>query len=242
MLALIIDTSLQGLTIGLVKIDSQNKSHEILEIYGSMHPQEAAARLPELCQGLLMKQNLRLENLDTLLISHGPGSFTGIKIGLSFASGWKRAGTKLKVYGVSSFQALLKQIPDTDALFLPATQSAGYLTLKSQNATRIGVLDLSQSSVVSLHNEVSDSLSPLDAKDLTRVKILGSWPKMEDWLSSQAIEWKTLESENLYRAVVSGMAEDFIANSAQLSEGILVPIYLRKSAPEEKLDALKAKG
>ncbi|RYZ58707.1 MAG: hypothetical protein EOP07_06220 [Proteobacteria bacterium] len=242
MLALIIDTSLQGLTLGLVKIDSQNKSHEILEIYGSMHPQEAAARLPELCLGLLVKQSLRLENLDTLLISHGPGSFTGIKIGLSFASGWKRAGTKLKVYGISSFQALLKQIPDADALFLPATQSAGYLTMKSQGSLSIGVLDLGQSSVASLHVAASDSLAPVDPKDLTKVNILGSWPKMEDWLSSQAIEWKTLESESLYRAVVTGMAEDFIANSAQLSEGNLVPIYLRKSAPEEKLDALKAKG
>jgi tRNA A37 threonylcarbamoyladenosine modification protein TsaB len=240
LLALIIDTSLQGLTLGLVKIEGPG--YEILEIYGSMHPQEAAARLPELCQGLLMNQNLRLENLDTLLISHGPGSFTGIKIGLSFASGWNRAGTRLKVYGLSSFQGLLKQIPDADALVLPATQTAGYLTMKSQGSVRIGVLDLNQLSVASLHEEASDSLHALDSKALTKVGVLGSWPKMEDWLTSQSIAWKTLETDKLYRAVVSGMTEDFIANSAQLSEGNLVPIYLRKSAPEEKLDALKAKG
>lgn len=241
MILLVVDTSLQGLTVGLVKLDGN--AFEILEIYGSSQPQEAAARLPALCQGLLSKQTLSLSDVSDLLISKGPGSFTGIKIGLSFAAGWKRAGTAIKIWGISSFRALLNQLPHIHTLVLPATQTAGYFTHRVEGpSTRFGVIDLSHPAVISTLEEGQDSLAAMLPKDLGQVAILGRWPRVEEWLSTQESTWKTLETESLHRSIVICMVEDFIANSDQLSEGNLEPIYLRKSAPEEKLDAAKAKN
>ncbi|MBC7533546.1 MAG: hypothetical protein H7318_18395 [Oligoflexus sp.] len=244
MILLVVDTSLQGLTVGLVQLDG--KAFDILEIYGSNQPQEAAARLPELCQGLLSKQKLSLSEVTDLLISKGPGSFTGIKIGLSFASGWKRAGTPIKIWGVSSFRALLKQLPDVHTLVLPATQTAGYFTHRDQispsSSSRFGVFDLSHSAVISIIDSGTEGLTPMQPKDLGQVSILGRWPRVEEWLSAQGSKWNTLDTEGLHHSIVSSMVEDFVANSDQLSEGNLVPIYLRKSAPEEKLDSAKAKN
>ena len=237
MILLVIDTSLQGAMLGLAKLEG--KTYDILELYGSNHPQEAAARLPELCNSLLAKQGLGLKDLGGLLVSNGPGSFTGIKIGLSFASGWKRAGTPIKIWCVSSFKALLKQRENGNVLLLPATQTAGYLTLRNPDGEpRIGVIDLGLTAVASLFDEASQTLRPLNPAALSKVEILGSWPRLEEWLRSCGIEWKALETENLYRSVVAGMIEEFVAKSNELSEGNLMPIYLRKSAPEEKLDNL----
>lgn len=244
MILLVIDTSLQGITVGLVS--REGKTFKILELYGSNHPQEATARLPELCQGLLLKQKLSLNQVSDLLVSNGPGSFTGIKIGLSFASGWKRAGTPIRIWAISSFRALLGQLPDVNTLVLPATQTAGYFTHRDDVADRshakFGVLDAGHASVSSILEPGSEILRAVAAGELKKVAILGRWPRIEEWLSSQQIAWTTLAMETLYRTTVEGMVEDFIANSDQLSEGKLEPIYLRKSAPEEKLDAAGAKN
>ncbi len=242
MLLLVIDTSLQGVTVGLASLNG--KKYEILEIYGSNHPQEAAARLPELCQNLLIKRRLVLKDIGALLVSHGPGSFTGIKIGLGFASGWKRAGTATKVWCVSSFKGLLNQCSLAQTLILPATQTAGYLTvnlkdkLQGTHEPKLGTVDLTAATVCSLVDDRGQWLKSLLPSELGPIMILGRWPRLEEWLSSQPIDWKTLETGSLYTAVVAGMVEEFIAKSEQLSEGELVPVYLRKSAPEEKLDNL----
>jgi len=248
-LILVIDTSLQGITIGLAR--QEGKAFKILEIYGSSLPQEATARLPELCQRVLHQHNANLSGIGALVVSHGPGSFTGIKIGLSFAAGWKRAGTAIKVYGVSSFQALFKQIP-TEAftfrsLLLPATQTAGYFALRENSGLKadphLGVLDLSAATAASLVDATGLAVKDVASAELGPALILGAWPRLETWLSSQKIPWKGLETDTLYKAVVTGMLEEFIAKSNELSEADLKPIYLRKSAPEEKLDNLaKAKN
>ncbi len=234
----VLDTSLQGVTLGLVTIEAP--SHRILASYGSSQPGEAAARLPELCQRLLKETDLALDDIDGLLVSHGPGSFTGIKIGLSFAAGWNRAGTKTKVYGVSSVKGLQRQLPKNQSLFLPATQTAGYFSQlqESQTAVNLGVIDLALSSVAARFQESTDSLQPIAQKDLGEVKILGVWPKVEAWLAEQNIPWSRYENPLLHESVITGMVEEFIAKSDKLSEGELTAVYLRKSAPEEKLDNL----
>ncbi|MES2745839.1 MAG: hypothetical protein V4655_10460 [Bdellovibrionota bacterium] len=234
----VLDTSLQGVTLGLVSIEAA--SYRILASYGSSQPGEAAARLPELFQKLLKETSLALKDIDGFLVSHGPGSFTGIKIGLSFAAGWNRAGTKTKVYGVSSVKGLQRQLPLRQSLFLPATQTAGYFSEhgESQGDVNLGVIDLALPSVVSRFQESTDSLHPMNYKDLGEVKILGVWPKVEAWLTEQTIPWSRYENPLLHESVITGMVEEFIAKSDKLSEGELAAVYLRKSAPEEKLDNL----
>tara|TARA_B100000029_G_scaffold483800_1_gene535334 strand:+ start:3826 stop:4473 length:648 start_codon:yes stop_codon:yes gene_type:complete len=48
---------------------------------------EHAEKLPEFCKELISKINLKLITLNGVAISIGPGSFTGLRIGLSFAKG-----------------------------------------------------------------------------------------------------------------------------------------------------------
>ena len=61
--------------------------------------------LPQLYQELQIKTNFSLSNIDALAVSIGPGSFTGLRIGLSFTKGL--AFTKnLPIIPISTMMAL----------------------------------------------------------------------------------------------------------------------------------------
>ncbi len=59
-------------------------------------------RLPPLVESLCNQAQVRLLDLAQVLIGVGPGSFTGLRIGMSFAKGVACAG-QVPVVGVSSF-------------------------------------------------------------------------------------------------------------------------------------------
>lgn len=50
-------------------------------------PREHAERLPLFYQELIKQIDLELNNIDAIAVSIGPGSFTGLRIGLSYAKG-----------------------------------------------------------------------------------------------------------------------------------------------------------
>jgi tRNA threonylcarbamoyladenosine biosynthesis protein TsaB len=63
------------------------------------------ASLPSLVRRVLAEAAVRLEELDGVAVSIGPGSFTGLRIGLAFAKGLAFAGG-LPLVGVSTLEAL----------------------------------------------------------------------------------------------------------------------------------------
>ncbi|MEA3500138.1 MAG: tRNA (adenosine(37)-N6)-threonylcarbamoyltransferase complex dimerization subunit type 1 TsaB [Candidatus Marinimicrobia bacterium] len=50
-------------------------------------PRIHSEKLVELTENLLKNNNLEIKNIDLITISNGPGSFTGLRIGMSFAVG-----------------------------------------------------------------------------------------------------------------------------------------------------------
>jgi len=66
----------------------------------------------ELTNRLLAMAGLRLLDVDLFAVATGPGSFTGIRVGLAAAQGWARAlGRPLR--GVSVFEAMTEDSVDT---------------------------------------------------------------------------------------------------------------------------------
>ncbi len=234
MKALVLDTSLQGLTVGLVRI--VEKQTKILKSYGSSLPQEAAARLPEICSRLLHEEGLTLSDIEAFMVSRGPGSFTGIKIGLAFAQGLKQGMPKLRFYGVSAFAGLQRQLSHGFSLFLPATQTAGYFAFHTSEGVAFGIVDLTSETVLRSVDEAMIAYQVVSPDALGEVRLIAPWPKLTSWLDLHQVSHESFAPESMHDSVITGMVEDFIANSDKLSEGILEPIYLRKSAPEEKLE------
>lgn len=76
-----------------------------------------AAVLAPICHQLLSDYKLTLNDIDQTLVNTGPGSFTGIRVGLAFAKGLA-SSTQIPLKGISAFDA---------AYWGEATQSANTL-------------------------------------------------------------------------------------------------------------------
>jgi tRNA threonylcarbamoyladenosine biosynthesis protein TsaB len=80
-LILYIETSYEVCSVCLAK------GEELLGIKETMEPNSHAAKIAVFTDELLKQLNLSVKNLQAVCISAGPGSFTGLRIGASFAKG-----------------------------------------------------------------------------------------------------------------------------------------------------------
>lgn len=235
--ALLLDTSLQGALIGLAI-----KQNETWQLEASRHfenPQDAAASLPRLLDEVLSDAKVQLKDIQTLIVGVGPGSFTGIKIGLSFAYGLKRSRPELQLHGISAFRSLLNESPGF--WLLPATQSAGYWASIENGKKQLGTVqgpeharDPDQLWKLTLSSEDSLKVDALDKAWPRTLHILGSWPRLEEYLhaSPLAPEVSCHTVSRQSRAILESMLRDFVST---VEEDKPQPLYLRRSTPEEKL-------
>jgi tRNA threonylcarbamoyladenosine biosynthesis protein TsaB len=99
-LNLVIDTAMAGCSVGLFDGDVALFEQSLLMRHGH---QEA---LGGLVIEALTATNHWVSDLDTIAVTLGPGSFTGLRIGLSFAKGLA-VGADVKLVGLSALEAML---------------------------------------------------------------------------------------------------------------------------------------
>ena len=93
-----IESSSRKLSIGLMKDDSFSELH-------SEKINDTANSLPQLTKKIINKASLSFEDLDAICISSGPGSFTGLRVGMSYAKGIAMA-LDIPIVPVSTFDSL----------------------------------------------------------------------------------------------------------------------------------------
>jgi len=91
---------------------------EVFEHSGTGH----AARLPELMATALAQAKIELAGVDALAVSIGPGSFTGLRVGLSFAKGVAFA-SGVRLVGVGTLEALATAAPPRFSLVAVVTDA-----------------------------------------------------------------------------------------------------------------------
>lgn len=89
---------------GIAIMNSQDGSfimkHVLLE--SNMHD----AMLAEMIRTAMIEHKIMSRNISTIAVSAGPGSFTGLRIGMSFAKGWCADG-KTTLISVPTFDAMI---------------------------------------------------------------------------------------------------------------------------------------
>src|ERR1700689_5881079 len=68
---------------------------------------------------LLSDLSLKLDQFDVFAVSAGPGSFTGLRVGLTAAKGWAEVYRK-PVVGVSALEAVAVQARGGNTVLVPA--------------------------------------------------------------------------------------------------------------------------
>ena len=62
-------------------------------------------KLPEFINQSLQKSNLKINDLDAIAVSSGPGSYTGLRIGMSFAKGLA-FGSGIQLFAINTIESI----------------------------------------------------------------------------------------------------------------------------------------
>ena len=79
MISLLIDTSTSNLTVSIINSD------EVIYNYQETILSDMSSKLLPIIDNGLKENNLKLENIDKIFVVNGPGSFTGIRVGVTVA-------------------------------------------------------------------------------------------------------------------------------------------------------------
>ena len=93
-----IESSSRKLSVGLMKEESFSELN-------SEKINDTANSLPQLSKKIINNASLSFEDLDAICISAGPGSFTGLRVGMSYAKGIAMA-LDIPIVPVSTFDSL----------------------------------------------------------------------------------------------------------------------------------------
>lgn len=133
-----IDTTKKKAKIFLINTSVEDIS--VLEMSDGMKHNESLFLFVE---KILLDNNLSVEELDGFVCVVGPGSFTGIRVGMSVIKGFNKA-TKKFVLSLNSFELFLNKIKNGVVLLNSTTTSCYYAKISKHNIVEDGVVDKSQ--------------------------------------------------------------------------------------------------
>ncbi|CEE93249.1 putative glycoprotein endopeptidase, actin-like ATPase domain [Xenorhabdus nematophila str. Anatoliense] len=99
---LAIDTATEACSVALL-------NDGLVEAQFEISPREHTQRILPMVQEVLLKSNVSLQQLNALAFGRGPGSFTGVRIGVGIAQGLA-LGAELPMIGVSSLKTMAQGV------------------------------------------------------------------------------------------------------------------------------------
>ncbi len=139
MFILAIDTALDACSVAVFDTATETFPALETEVIGKGH----AERLMAMIETTMAKAGLRFPDLGRIAVTVGPGSFTGIRVGLAAARGIGLAG-KLPVVGISTLDAIAKGAPGDEPVMiaLDARRSEVYVATYDAAREMIGEPDI----------------------------------------------------------------------------------------------------
>ena len=113
MLILSLDTSSLSGSVAILRDDLT------LGVISTRADENYSSRMFRHLEFLLSDLSLKLDDFDVFAVSAGPGSFTGLRVGLTAAKGWAEVYRK-PVVGVSALAAVAFQAAGGSAVLVPA--------------------------------------------------------------------------------------------------------------------------
>ncbi len=197
--------------------------------------------LMPMVENMLASAKLTIDEIDCFAISNGPGSFTGIRIGISAVKGLAAAGNKPCI-GVSTLEAMAEMHKNSDSIIcalMDARCNQFYnAVFESKNGQ---IARLSQDRAL-LFDELSEELEAKYADK--KIIAVGDGAKL---FCKKAKEQNKLPNvqcapENLLLQQADGvvmLADEYCKNGQTITEEELLPFYLRLPQAERELKSRK---
>tara|TARA_B100001029_G_scaffold177582_1_gene182527 strand:- start:904 stop:1509 length:606 start_codon:yes stop_codon:yes gene_type:complete len=83
-------------------------------------------KLPKFVKNVLKESNLELKDLDAIAVSTGPGSYTGLRIGMSFAKGLA-FGSKIQLLPIDTISSIEENFKKDKELIILVYSHTGYV-------------------------------------------------------------------------------------------------------------------
>ncbi|KFE63205.1 tRNA (adenosine(37)-N6)-threonylcarbamoyltransferase complex dimerization subunit type 1 TsaB [Hyalangium minutum] len=220
-----LDTS--TLTLSLALVERVGEDLRVLEHVVAGPPQKQSEILPGVIGELLARHGVKLADLEGLAVGLGPGSFTGLRIGLASVKALAYA-SRLKVAGASSLAAVALEGPEGSPLFC--------LAVARKDDLYLGAYRRTGRSVESLEPETAMSPEEVAAKMAAEPHALALGPALGDYRA--ALEKAGVAPERLLTGPVFPSAVElarlvrFPETQPQEAVFSLEPHYVRASEPE----------
>lgn len=236
MLTLAIETSCETAGVALVS------DGDLLALRQRRHRMDTLARLTAEIDEMLRCESLRVGDLDGIAVSLGPGSFTGLRIGIATAKALAFAAGK-PIVGVPTLDVLAKAAADLcpeETVVVPAIQARPgevYLAFYHVRAGRIE--RFSDYAAIALEEVASATPAGLSG---IRVCGPGAVAVLEGFRAI-GIEAILLGGTLSFPdpRVLGGMGEDRLSRGEADDVVGLVPLYVRRPTPEIRLEGAASK-
>ena len=191
--------------------------------------------LMPMLENVLKKANLVINDIDYLAISNGPGSFTGVRIGVSAVKGICDPLNK-KCVGVSTLEAIAKPLENTGVIAVSVMDArCNQVYTATFDCLRGEMKRLTEDEAITI-DELTERLEHQEKQ----VVLIGDganvcYSKMKDVLVGISIASPTIRYQKA--SSVALIAEEIILKdeSNVISSDELVPKYLRLSQAEREL-------
>lgn len=209
--------------------------------------------LMTMIQSVLKKRSLQIGDLTAIAVSEGPGSFTGIRIGVSAARALAQA-LSLPVVPVPTLQSFVYQEAFEENIIVAplfdARRSQVYAGAYRMTDSREGKNPESNREILTIVEgkawDVGGFLSKLAEDADRKVRFYGDGTTVYEKeireciaaLAARGIPAAIAEQENRFQRAdsVSRLAMDLMNGGTLVSYGQVKPVYMRKAEAERKLE------
>lgn len=145
---LFLDTTNSDLAIAFF-----NKKYQLIDYIIEKNIKQKAEILPNLITKLLNKNNLKIENLTKIFCNLGPGSFTGVRIGLIFSRTLCQLNSNIEFYSTNSFQIISLISKNTSCIQIDARSKQCYTAQIKNHQVKSGITVETCENVSNLNEE-----------------------------------------------------------------------------------------
>lgn len=183
-----------------------------------------AISLAPMMEEAMSELKRREHKLDAVAVSIGPGSYTGLRIGLSAAKGLAYA------LNIPLITIPTLQIWAVKAMFLNRIWSGEELIVPMMDARRMevytAVYDFALNEVVPAHPHILTPESYTEISDKKRIFIGTGVEKAKDVVCDGMNEW--LDIKNIYASDMGALAEKSYRENKFADVAYSVPLYLKE--------------